>query len=60
MMQCGMLLPEQVYTLDLGAEFSGISLSSILMQRYSPIAAMSAVHTMCTSHHVRVEGKCEL
>jgi len=48
------------YTLDLGAEFSGISLSSILMQRYSPIAAISAVHTMCTSHHVRVEGKCEL
>lgn len=49
-----------VYTLALGAELSGISRSSILMHRYSPMAAISAVHTRCTSHHVSAAGKREL
>lgn len=48
------------YTLDFGAELRGISLSSDRMHRYSPMTAMSAMHTAWTSHQVSAEGKREL
>lgn len=50
----------QHYTLDFGAELRGISLSSDRMHRYSPMTAMSAMHTAWTSHQVSAEGKREL